>query len=151
METKGTLNNNYRDYEEVYQNNSKGMFRTFLTWNGRIRRLEYAIYFILSVFIASIARTMQRGALYSDDDSQWWLWWFIEMVVWVILIIEGIKRSHDTGSSGWYILIPFYGLVLLFENSEVGINKYGSNPKRPYGEQIDEMLKQKEENNTSEN
>ena len=75
------------------------------------------------VSIASTARIMQRGALYTGDDSQWWLWWFIEMVVWVILIIEGIKRSHDTGSSGWYILIPFYGLVLLFKNSEVGINK----------------------------
>lgn len=150
METNGTLNKDYRQYEEMYLNNSKGMFRTFLTWNGRIRRLEYAIYFILCMFINSIARTMQLGVEYSGDDSQWWLWWFVEMVVWVILIIEGIKRSHDTGSSGWYILIPFYGFILLFENSEVGINKYGSNPKRPYDEQIDEMLKNKEENNSSE-
>lgn len=150
METKGSLNNNYCEYEKEYLNNSKGMFRTFLTWDGRIRRLEYVIYFILSVFISSIARTIQRSAMYSGDDSQWWLWWFIEMVVWVILIIEGIKRSHDTGSSGWYILIPFYGLILLFRNSEEGINKYGSNPKRPYGEQIDEMLMQNEENKPSE-
>ena len=150
METNGTLNNNYSEYEKEYLNNSKGMFRTFLTWNGRIRRLEYAIYFILSMFITSIARAIQRGAEYSGDDSQWWLWWFVEMVIWVILIIEGIKRSHDTGSSGWYILIPFYGLVLLFEKSEDGINKYGSNPKRPYGEQIDELLMQNEENNSSE-
>lgn len=150
METNETLNNDYRQYEEQYLNNSKGMFRTFLTWNGRIRRLEYAIYFVICAFIVSTARTMQRGAEYSGDDSQWWLWWFIEMVAYLILIIEAIKRSHDTGSSGWYVLIPFYGLVLLFESGEEGINKYGSNPKRPYGEQIDEFLKQNEEKESPE-
>ena len=62
METNETLNNDYRQYEEQYLNNSKGMFRTFLTWNGRIRRLEYAIYFVICAFIVSAARTMQRGA-----------------------------------------------------------------------------------------
>lgn len=34
METKGSLNNNYCEYEKEYLNNSKGMFRTFLTWDG---------------------------------------------------------------------------------------------------------------------
>ena len=149
METNGTLNNDYKQYEEQYRNNSKGMFRTFLTWKGRIRRLEYAIYFVVCAITASAARTIQRGAEYSGDDSQWRIWCFIEMLAYLILILEGIKRSHDTGSSGWCILIPFYGFVLLFEKSEEGINKYGSNPKRPYAEQIDELLKQKEEKGAS--
>lgn len=40
-----------------------------------------------------------------------------------------IMRSHDIGKSGWYILIPFYGLWLIFVDSERGTNQYGQNPK----------------------
>lgn len=47
-----------------------------------------------------------------------------------ILIAQSVKRSHDIGNSGWFNLIPFYGLFLLFGNSDDGDNKYGSNPKR---------------------
>lgn len=149
METNGSFNNDYKQYEKQYRNNSKGMFRTFIAWNGRIRRLEYAIYFVVCVFIASFARTMERRAYFSDDDSDWWLWWFVDMVAWLLLIIAATKRSHDTGSSGWNILIPFYGFILLFKRGDKGINKYGSNPKRPYADQIDELLRQDEDNRGS--
>lgn len=43
-------------------------------------------------------------------------------------------RSHDIGNSGWWVLVPFYGIVLTFFDSEKGINKYGPNPKGDNGE-----------------
>jgi len=36
---------------------------------------------------------------------------------------------HDTGKSGWFLLIPFYNLLLLCRPSEYGINQYGLNPE----------------------
>ncbi|MFN3568205.1 MAG: DUF805 domain-containing protein [Caldimicrobium sp.] len=47
-----------------------------------------------------------------------------------------VRRLHDVGKSGWWILIslvPFIGLiwllVLLCTDSQPGENKYGPNPK----------------------
>jgi uncharacterized membrane protein YhaH (DUF805 family) len=46
-----------------------------------------------------------------------------------------VRRLHDTGRSGWWILlgiIPLLGLVVLFfaaQDSQPGDNQYGPNPK----------------------
>ncbi|HZI68635.1 MAG TPA: DUF805 domain-containing protein, partial [Hanamia sp.] len=47
-----------------------------------------------------------------------------------------VRRLHDVGKSGWFVLIsliPIVGsiwlLVLLFTDSDAGPNKYGLNPK----------------------
>lgn len=37
-----------------------------------------------------------------------------------------VRRVHDTGRSGWYLLIPIYGFILMFLKSEPSDNKYGS-------------------------
>jgi uncharacterized membrane protein YhaH (DUF805 family) len=56
--------------------------------------------------------------------------WVVVLIpaAWIV-ITQGIKRSHDLGNSGWYILIPFYGLWLIFAEGQAGTNKYGPNPK----------------------
>ncbi len=47
-----------------------------------------------------------------------------------------VRRLHDTGRSGWYLLaslIPLVGwifpLVYQFQDSEAGTNRYGPDPK----------------------
>ena len=49
-------------------------------------------------------------------------------VIW-FMIAQGAKRCHDRGNSGWYQLIPFYELWMLFADSDNGNNEYGPNPK----------------------
>ena len=44
------------------------------------------------------------------------------------MIAQNTKRCHDRGNSGWFQLIPFYGLVLLFGDSDKGDNAYGNSP-----------------------
>ena len=46
-------------------------------------------------------------------------------------IAVGVRRMHDVGKSGWYLLIPIYNLVLACTDSEDGSNKWGANPKNP--------------------
>jgi uncharacterized membrane protein YhaH (DUF805 family) len=48
--------------------------------------------------------------------------------LWFILA-QGCKRCHDRNNSGWYQIIPFYGLWMLFADGDIGENDYGPNPK----------------------
>jgi uncharacterized membrane protein YhaH (DUF805 family) len=38
---------------------------------------------------------------------------------------------HDVNKSGWFILIPIYGFILLFIAGTQGENNHGSDPKSP--------------------
>ncbi len=44
-------------------------------------------------------------------------------------IAVGIRRMHDLGKSGWFILIPIYNLILFATNGVEGENEYGADPK----------------------
>jgi uncharacterized membrane protein YhaH (DUF805 family) len=52
------------------------------------------------------------------------LWW---------ILAYGAKRCHDLGNSGFYQLIPFYFLFMLFQKGDVGDNFYGQNPNNENG------------------
>ena len=41
----------------------------------------------------------------------------------------GVRRMHDTGRSGWWILFPFVNLAFLCFEGEHDTNIYGPNPK----------------------
>lgn len=41
----------------------------------------------------------------------------------------GVRRMHDVGKSGWFILIPIYNLILAATEGDKGPNEYGEDPK----------------------
>lgn len=103
------------------------MFKNPFSFDGRIRRLEFGLSIIIQViaFLLVIAFAAQLGevGLVITIASIIPLYWF----VWA----QGAKRCHDLGKSGWWQLIPFYRLFMLFENGEVGENYFGADPKNP--------------------
>jgi len=108
------------------------MFKSPFSFEGRIRRTEYG----LSVVIyAIVVITMQVALITSSGNSSTGagaslLFFILWLPCIYFLLAQGAKRCHDLGNSGWFQLIPFYGLWLLFANSKEGINEYGPNPKR---------------------
>ena len=56
------------------------------------------------------------------------------LAILVPVIAAGVRRMHDVGKSGWYILFPIYNLILAFTEGDQGTNQYGLDPKNPEDE-----------------
>ena len=112
----------------VKTGDKKSMFSSSFSFNGRIRRLEYGlsqiisfISFFIILFIGYFLATPYGGPP---------VFLFILLIPWILFnLSQNAKRCHDRGNSGWYQLIPFYSIWMLFVDGEIGDNKYGSNPK----------------------
>lgn len=114
--------------DEIKSSNSNnGMFNNPFSFSGRIRRLEYGISAIIYLVWYTIITIMMEIPNLSIGASVFVLISFIP-VIW-FLWAQNCKRCHDRGNSGWYQLIPFYFLVLLFGDGDEGNNEYGNNPK----------------------
>lgn len=121
------------DNTEIYRNNRQNdrqvyyrpqeMFNNIFSFDGRIRRLEYGISIIIYGVIAFILDQIVK-----NNDSLTWIYIAFIPMLW-FLIAQNTKRCHDVGRSGWYQLIPLYGIYLLFADGESGNNQYGLNPK----------------------
>ena len=109
----------------------------YADFNGRARRSEYW-YFVLFNFIISfvigftfgvIAGILDMPAL----DNPTYLW---SLAVFFPGLAVSVRRLHDIGRSGWWLLlslIPLVGAIILIIwccfDSQPGANQYGSNPK----------------------
>ena len=98
------------------------MFKNPFSFEGRIRRTEYG----LSVIIYAVFETI-ISRLGSETGGVIILILLIP-VIW-LLLAQATKRCHDVGNSGWWQLIPLYGLWLVFQDGDHGPNQYGENPK----------------------
>lgn len=112
----------------------KGMFKNPLWIKGRIRRLEYGLSIL--IFYFSLFSVAFITSLLTDAVSEEMLGFFAILIFFPImglsfwfLLVQQIKRSHDIGNSGWFIIIPFYNLYILFASGDYGVNQYGPNPK----------------------
>lgn len=100
------------------------MFQNLFSFEGRIRRTEYGISFIIYCVCYVIALGIMKsgsGIAVAGILGMVPLLWFF----WS----QGAKRCHDLGKSGWFQIIPFYVIVLIFFEGEAGENQYGDNPK----------------------
>jgi len=110
--------------------------RHYADFTGRARRSEYW-YFTLFSALVSFALSfgdMMIG-LYSLEAGLGLLSGLFSLVIIIPSLAVFVRRLHDVGRSGWWFLIYFtiIGIFVLlywlFQDSEPGDNKWGSNPK----------------------
>jgi len=114
------------------------MFKSPFSFDGRIRRTEYGLSIIITAAYQVILASIIGAALassnsyssYNDRISSYYgICFLFSLPAMIFIWAQGAKRCHDVGVSGWYQLIPFYGLYLLFADGEVGATQYGNDPK----------------------
>ena len=82
--------------------------------------------FVLIDIIFSIALSIIDSVLGKNGEILSGLYLLATIIPY---ISAGVRRLHDTGRSGWWILFPIMNIVFFCFDSEQGDNKYGPNPK----------------------
>lgn len=115
------------------------VLKNYANFEGRNRRTPYWMFFLanlcvnltVAVIFWLLAATKLRGVAI--------IFFFLSLAYAIVMLIPGlaatVRRLHDIGKSGWFILIsivPLVGgiilLIFLLQKSDPGPNKYGPEP-----------------------
>ncbi|MFG2591624.1 DUF805 domain-containing protein [Streptomyces sp. NPDC048438] len=106
------------------------VLKNYAGFGGRARRKEYWM-FVLFNFIIAVVLSLLGLAI---DSQIPYIIYLLAVIIPTIAVV--VRRLHDTGRSGWWILISFVplvgGIILLVFMCLEGVrevNEYGSNPK----------------------
>ena len=103
------------------------VLKNYAVFEGRARRKEYW-YYTLFASLISIALTFVDNAI-APNATTGVIGAIFSLGTIVPSIAVGVRRMHDVGKSGWYLLIPIYNLILACTNGDTGTNEYGTDPK----------------------
>lgn len=112
------------------------VLKKYAVFNGRARRKEYWMFTLINVLISFVLGFIE-GAMGLTDKRGWGpLGALYTLAVLIPGIAVSVRRLHDTGRSGWWLLIaliPCIGaivlLIFMVQDSDPGENQYGPNPK----------------------
>jgi len=113
------------------------VLKKYTEFSGRARRKEYwyfvlfnSIVSIILISIDSMVGTLNMEAGYGVFST------IYSLAVFLPTLGVAIRRLHDIGKSGWWILIgfiPLIGAIVLIiffvKDSQPGDSQYGPNPK----------------------
>lgn len=109
------------------------VLREFATFSGRARRREYWMFVLVNLGAALVAALLDQ-LLFGGDTAV--ISGLYALAVLVPGLAVAVRRLHDTGRSGWWLLIslvPLVGGIVLFVflvlDSDPGPNAYGPSPK----------------------
>jgi uncharacterized membrane protein YhaH (DUF805 family) len=124
------------------------VLKKYAQFDGRARRKEYWMFALFNLLIemAFLLVVGLAAATMSHSDNPgsallvlipFYLYGFAIIVP---ALAVTIRRLHDTGKSGWFVLlgfVPIVGgiivLVFMCQDSQAGPNEFGPNPKGMQG------------------
>lgn len=113
------------------------VLKKYAVFNGRARRKEYWFFFLFNIIINIILATIDGvTGSFNPEIGLGLLGGIYTLAVITPSVAVSMRRLHDIGRSGWWLLIafiPFIGpivlLVFMIKDSKPGQNQYGDNPK----------------------
>ncbi|MFV0541479.1 MAG: DUF805 domain-containing protein [Aestuariibaculum sp.] len=122
------------------------VIKQYADFNGRARRQEYWMFVLFNIIfaVAAIILDMLIGVATEGGFGIF----YILYVLFALLpgLAVTVRRLHDTGKSGWMLLlglIPLVGPIWLFvlyvTEGDKGSNEYGPDPKIGNIDEISEI------------
>ena len=104
------------------------VFKKYAVFNGRARRKEYWMFFLFNLIVSFIIGILD-GMSGNSGAGQMSAGMVYSLATIVPSIAVGVRRMHDVNKSGWFLIVPFYNIILAFTPGTKGDNQYGSDPK----------------------
>jgi uncharacterized membrane protein YhaH (DUF805 family) len=116
------------------------VLKKYAVFSGRARRKEYWMFVLFNIIIILVLALIDYlTGTFSPRAGVGLLGGLYSLAVLIPSIAVTVRRLHDTGRTGWWILIgliPVIGnivlLIFMVLDSEPGANEYGPNPKEGY-------------------
>lgn len=106
------------------------VLKNYVGFSGRARRKEYWMFVLFNFLVAAVL----TGVGMAIETTI--LTTIYQLAVLIPSLAVSVRRLHDTGRSGWWLLlafIPIVGAIILIvflaSDGETAPNKYGANPK----------------------
>ena len=116
--------------------------KRYADFSGRSRRKEFWLFwlfwvisFYVIMYLDSALGLGGTASSYAEGGSVGFqmtggiLTWVFFAATIIPYLAVAIRRMHDQDKSGWFILIPIYGFILLFIEGTRGPNRFGPDPK----------------------
>ncbi len=106
------------------------VLKKYAVFSGRARRKEYWMFLLFNIIIV-----IALGVIETIVGTNSVIALFYTLAILLPGLAVTVRRLHDTGKSGWWLLIgivPLIGIVILVfmvQDSQAGDNQYGPNPK----------------------
>ncbi len=107
------------------------VLKKYAVFSGRARRKEYWYFFLFNMIISFVL-----GLIGNWVGIHTVLSGLYSLAVLLPSLGVSIRRLHDTGRNGWWLLIgliPLIGAIILLiymvSDSQEGTNQYGPSPK----------------------
>ncbi|HWQ71876.1 MAG TPA: DUF805 domain-containing protein [Desulfitobacteriaceae bacterium] len=110
------------------------VLRKYVVFEGRARRKEYWMFVLFNLIFMTAAYLLD--SILSGNMGYGLIYTIYSLAVLLPGLAVSVRRLHDIGKSGWFILIsliPIIGciwlLILMCQDGNAGDNKYGPDPK----------------------
>ncbi|WP_417347574.1 DUF805 domain-containing protein [Ferrimonas sp.] len=108
-----------------------------LQFRGRSRRTEYWMFVLINILVAiAIAFVDLTLGTVDEQTGTGTFSTLYSLIVFLPTLALTVRRLHDTGRTGWWVLIsliPIVGVIVLLVfmvlDGEPGDNDFGANPK----------------------
>ena len=105
-------------------------FRQYATFAGRARRSEFWFFVLFMVLAQAIAGAIDEAATNGVVGG------VLSIALLLPSLSVGVRRLHDNGRSGWWILVglvPVVGWIIMViwycQPGETGPNRFGPDPR----------------------
>lgn len=112
--------------------------KKYAVFSGRARRKEFWYFFLVNIIASILLMAIDAfTGSFNANVGMGLLGGIYTLAVLIPNIAVSVRRLHDTGHKGWWLLIclvPLIGVIVLLifmvQDSDFGENRFGSNPKK---------------------
>lgn len=115
-----------------FTNAVKTCLRKYVDFSGRARRAEYWWFGLFEVLVLILAEIVD----YAVASGPGVLTILVTLCLFLPSLAVSVRRLHDTGRAGWWVLInfvpivgPIVLLVFVLSDGDYAENQYGPSPK----------------------